>query len=145
MRLQLFNRLLMPVLLVTGGVAFVVFGAKFHVAQVFEKKEVTETIKIPAPFSPSGGLSGTSPWGGGMSSGGTMPGNDADDEEPAFTTQKVTRTIYVPKNELEPMLIRQLTVGGVRLIRDSDAEDIALDSGKLLQTYSGDAPALCPT
>ena len=48
---------------------------------------------------------------------------------------KVTKKIFITKDELEPALIREVTIGGVALF----------EAGKLKRTYSGKAPSLCPT
>jgi hypothetical protein len=76
---------------------------------------------------------------------GQSPEAQAFPNAPAFVTQKITRIKYVPTRELEPTLLRQLTVGGVMLVRDPAREHVALERGRLLQTYSGELPALCPT
>ncbi|MGA2618775.1 MAG: hypothetical protein ABSF26_14265 [Thermoguttaceae bacterium] len=133
--------------------------------EVFQKKEVTETIQFPMPFTPGppGGDSplptphspltpfapgpaggGSSPWGE-ATGPGQSPEPAALANAPAFVAQKITRIKYVPVRELEPTLLRQLTVGGVMLVRDPVREQVALERGRLFQTYSGDLPALCPT
>ena len=145
MRWRILNRLAAPALLVPGGIAAVVFGVLYHSAEVFEKTEVSETIKIPVQFLPGGPMGGSSPFGDGPGGSASPFGDQPPSEEPAFVTKKVTRTRFVPKTEWESTLVRQMTVGGVALVRDPEAEDVDLAAGDLLQTYSGDLPALCPT
>jgi hypothetical protein len=137
MRWRIISRLVLPTLLVSGGIAAVIYGAKFHAAEVFEQIQVEKTIKIPVPFSPSEHITGSSPWGEGPAAKRPLwEEGPASPDNPGFITQTITRTIEVPKLELEPTLMREMTVSGVRL---------DLESGKLIQTYSGRPPSLCPT
>ncbi len=131
-------------LLVAAGIAAVIYGARGHAVDVFQKKEVTETIRFPMPFTPGPAGGGSSPWGEALGPG-QSPQAGAFTGAPAFVTQKITRTKYVPVREREPTLLRQLTVGGVMLVRDPAREQVALERGRLLQTYTGDLPSLCPT
>ena len=143
MRLQILHRLVAPVVLALGGVASWFWGTGHHAVEVFVKTEVTETIKVPVPMAPSAPMGGSSPWGA-MMPDGTTPGEPSQ-EEPAFVTQKVQVVRYVARSESEPTVVRQMTVGGVARVRDPDREELPLEPGQLVQTYTGDSPALCPT
>ena len=142
MKWRVLRRLVVPVLLVLGGVASVIHGARFHSAEVFETQQVQQTIRIPTSFGPAGPIGGTSPWGiGGEPGSAPSP----DEGGPAFITQTITRTVQVPKTLLEPTLTRELTVGGVARVAEADAELFDLEPGSLRQTYTGAPPSLCPT
>jgi hypothetical protein len=141
---RILNRLAAPILLASGGLAAVVYGVVYHHVEVFEKTQVSKTIKIPVPFSPGGPIGGDSAFGEPGSSPGPF-GDGPLSQQPAFVTKKVTAIEFVSKTESEPTLLRQMTVGGITLVRDPEKEEADLEAGSLLQTYSGDLPALCPT
>ena len=141
---NLLLRSVASVLLVAVGIPAVVYGVKYHGVQVFEAKQVTEVIKIPIPFPPGGPIGGSSPWGGGPTDASPSADGSMSESGPAFINQTVTTTRQVPKIEFEPQLLREMTVGGVALVR-TDEEVPGLARGSLRQTYSGQAPSLCPT
>ena len=146
MKLRVLRRLVVPVLLVLGGIVSVIYGDRYHSAEVFETREVKQTIRIPTAFGPADSISGNSPWGvGGAPGQSPAPDEPGADGGPAFLTQTITRTLQVPKTLLEPTLNRELTVGGVARLGESDAQSLGLEAGDLRQTYTGEAPSLCPT
>ncbi|OHB69866.1 MAG: hypothetical protein A2V70_02230 [Planctomycetes bacterium RBG_13_63_9] len=130
------KRTALPMLILVGGIASLVYGTRFHytpvvqgeVKQIVEEQQIEETITIPQPFEPPPGF-----------------------PPPPPILQTIVRTIKVPKDviedvtihELEPTLIREVTVGGVTL----------LASGRIRRTYgptldgqgSTEMPSLCPT
>jgi hypothetical protein len=118
------RRLMVPVLLFLGGTGLIVYGSGFHTAPVVELKTEIETILIPPelpdPFGPL-------PF---------PPGDPRNFLPPQPTFKDVSRTVRQIRQESEPTLIREVTVGGIRLA-----------SGELMRTYtSGEAPpSRCPT
>ena len=122
------TRAIVPALLLLGGIAALVYGAKFHTAAVFEEKEIEE--KIPSPFGMPPPFA-KSPQGLPFPPGAAPAWPDAMD----FPVQVIKHKVLVPHDQSEPALIRDATVGGV----------VLLSSGELKRTYSGKAPSLCPT
>ena len=111
-------RAVVPVLLLLGGIASLIYGARFHDTLVFEEKEIEEKIPVPFGMPPFAGPEAP-PWA----------------QPPGFTLRTDKHKVLVPYDQSEPTLIRDVTVGGV----------VLLDSGDLKRTYSGKAPSLCPT
>ncbi len=137
------KRTILPVLLLAGGIASMIYGAMFHsvpvvqqvVEEVVEKREVEETITIPHPYAPPPELA-----------------HDPSMFPPLPPiTETVTRIVTetrnvlkdVTKDQPEPGLIWELTVGGVEL----------LPTGELKRTYGpsldgetpAERPSECPT
>jgi len=110
------RRAVLPALLLIGGLASLIYGAKFHFASVVEERERETTIEVPPPFLPPFGEA--SPFGG-----------------PPFRKEVVKEKLLVTTAESEPALVREVTIGGVALT----------PAGALKRTYSGKAPSLCPT
>jgi hypothetical protein len=115
--LTFIRRAVLPVLLVIGGLASLVYGVKFHVVPVLAEEKTEVSIDMPDPLQSS------------------MPGMQSFDEPPRMRKQTVERTVEVTINLSEPALIRDVTVGGVVLNK----------SGDIMRTYSGKPPSLCPT
>ena len=111
------KRGILPVLLLFGGAASLIYGSMFHTLPVLSKETTEKTIEVPVPFSP------------------TSPGAQDFGGPPQTRKQTVKSTELVLIQESEPALIRDMTVGGVALNK----------AHKLERTYSGKAPSLCPT
>jgi hypothetical protein len=118
---SIIRRAILPVLLLIGGLASIIYGTIFHSALVQMEEETKTTIEVPSQSVPLGEAlpRGEAPFGG----------------RPQFVKKTVTRIDTVSIVESEPVLTREVTVGGV----------VRLDSGELKRTYSGKGPALCPT
>ena len=122
-------RTIPPALLLVGGVASGIYGAKYHFQPVTEEQE----MEIPVGPPPSELFPGSSPFGG-------PPGDPAFAGPPGMPPfppfpGTITETVYVTQDESELTLIREVTFGGVTLH----------DSGELRRTYTGTPPSLCPT
>jgi hypothetical protein len=121
---KLIQRAIVPSLLLTAGIASLVYGSLFHAATVVEEQEVEESVPLPSPFGPPGaagapfGETGMPPF---------LP--------PERLVAKVKRKIVSEKVTAEAVLVREVTFGGV----------VRLANGELKRTYSGKAPSLCPT
>ena len=111
------RRAILPVLLLCGGAASLIYGVAWHSAPVVTEREVETTIEVPLP--PARPFGESSPFG----------------IQPAFGKKTVKRTESVTIDQSEPSLTREVTVGGVAL----------LGSGEIKRTYSGKGPSLCPT
>lgn len=118
--LTIIRRAILPALLLIGGLASLIYGAKFHYVPVLVERKSEATVDVPESFPqvpPS------------------FPGAQPFGEPPQFRKQIVQQTVEVAITESEPALVREVSVGGV-----------ALNSfHKLKRTYSGKAPSLCPT
>ena len=126
------RRAFLPVALLSGGLASLIYGAKFHSVPVVEERETEMTIEIPLPLPPGGPFDGGSRFAGPPS----FPGAPPFGGPPPFVKKTIKRIDTVTVDESELSLTREVTVGGVAL----------LPSGEIKRTYSGDAgPALCPT
>ncbi len=126
-------------LLFTAGIASVIYGARFHTAVVWEEREEEREILIPLAGPPPGagfGMPGGPAFGPpeGPDSRGFNEGLSPDEAQ-GFMKKKVTQQVLVDKVVSEPSLNREVSFGGVALA----------DDGKLMQTYSGRPPSLCPT
>ncbi len=115
-------------LVVVAGVSCVVYAAAFHAVTVTTEKEV-EAPPPPLPTMPE-----RLPW----ESPGGMPGMAGADPwatpvvpepPPAITVE------FVPIELREPAVVKDVTVGGLA----------RTGSGGIRRTYSGKAPAACPT
>lgn len=123
------RRALVPLLLLAGGIAAVVYGAVYREIPVNQEREVEETIRLPAPFGALPPMPGGPSMDPGAFPGGPSP------FEPQFITQKVPRIVKDTKKEHEPRLVREVSVGGVKL-----------NDGEIWRTYSGEGgPSLCPS
>ncbi len=114
------RRVVLPGLLLIGGLASLIYGARFHYLPVLTKETKEKTIDVPAPFSQ------IPP---------PFPGAQGFDGPPQFRKQTVKSTEEVTITVSEPAIIRDVTVGGVALNKFHELE----------RTYSGKAPSLCPT
>ena len=126
---RIVGRLILPVFLLVGGIASLIYGAKYHTAPVVEEKEIEVSLAPPMVEGFLPGLEGP-PGFPPLLEGppGLMP--------PIIELPPERQIVSITKEEPEPILIREITVGGVAL----------LDSGELRRTYSGEAPpSLCPT
>ncbi len=120
------RRAVLPVLVIAGGLASLIYGAMFHSAPVVQTRETETTIDVPLPVPPPRPFGEASPFPGGGPMG----------PAPAFIKKTVKRSEDVTLQESEPSLIQEITFGGVT----------RLASGEIKRTYSGDkGPALCPT
>ena len=120
----------LPILLLVVGIASIIYGARFHTQVVLEDRE--EEVDILIPLAGAGGMGFQLP---GDPALGPPGANLGPDDSPSFIKEKRTRTITSEKIVVEPILCREVSIGGVRL----------LESGELQQTYSGRPPSLCPT
>ena len=120
------RRAIVPMLLIVGGVASVIHGARHHSEPVLEEQE--REIRIgPPPEAFDPGLPPGVPGVGGFPPGVPRP--------PLPFPTTVIEKILVATDTSEPRLIREVTFGGV----------VLLASGQLKRTYSGKPPSLCPT
>jgi hypothetical protein len=119
---------LLPGLLLLGGVASLIYGAWFRSVPVWEARESEETITIPADLPP-GPMGGGSRWGGPPGFRGLPPGR------PPLRKEVVKKTVLNMLVESEPVLMRDVSVGGI----------VLTEAGELKRTYTGKAPSLCPT
>jgi hypothetical protein len=151
---RLILRTILAAGLLAGGIASLIYGARFHTAEVTEEQEIQVSILPPPGFGPPGfpgdpsfeeplgeqppgfgppGFPGQPPFEG-------LPGEPPFADEPAmmdpppFMTT-VKEKVIVADDESELTLIREVTFGGVTL----------LASGELRRTYTGQPPSLCPT
>jgi hypothetical protein len=141
---RIVQRILLPLVLLGVGIASLVYGLRSHTAEVFEEQEIEIALGPPAPPPPEPGLP---PELGGMpgfpdpSGFGGMPGMPGMGDPmspfgaPPPELQKVKQKIFVGKEEPEPVLVREITIGGL----------MRLATGELQRTYTGEPPSLCPT
>jgi hypothetical protein len=115
------TRAIVPMLLLVGGIAALVFGAKYHAVEVYEEKEITEKLP-PEMMSPFPG----DPRGPGFPG---QPGFRGRFSPPPPIKHKVLE----PFEQHEPTLVRDATVGNIERLSDGYLKR----SSKL--------PALCPT
>lgn len=148
---RIIQRTMPPLLLLCGGIAAVIYGAKYHTVPVSEEQEIE--ISLAPPSMP--GFPGEPPF---EEPFGAPPFEDAPFgappfEEPPFGAPpdmggppdmmgpmppgmgKIKEKIIVTEYESEPTLVNEVTFGGVAL----------LASGDIMRTYSGEPPSLCPT
>lgn len=118
--LLVFRRAVLPALVLLSGLAFLVFGSRFHNLPVLAEEKTEVTIEVPVPMTPDNMA---------------FPGGQDFQAPPQFRKQTVKNTKIITINEFEPMLIHEVTIGGVVLDKSND----------LKRTYSGKAPSLCPT
>jgi hypothetical protein len=114
------KRAVIPVLLIIGGFASLFYGAKIHTVPVLADMKSEITVEVPdmqQPMQPS------------------FPSNEQFAGPPKMRKQTVEQTKQVTIIESEPSLIREVSVGGIALN----------DSRKIMRTYSGKPPSLCPT
>jgi hypothetical protein len=146
MLMTLVRRIIVPLLLLVGGIASAIYGARHHVVPVVQEREEEISIQIPSPFGPGpegSSLPGAPPFPEGAPFGpGPLPGGDLPPGMPPAPWQpppqfaKVIKTTIITTDEREPRLIWEASVGGIMLA----------DSGEIKRTYSGDeGPSLCPT
>ena len=123
------TRATVPMVLLLGGIASLIYGARHHSVTVVEERE--ETITIPHPFAPPPFMQEFVPPG--MEPPPFMMDPPPFPGGPPPIVEKIIKEVR--KDEGELTLIREVTFGGVAL----------LASGELKRTYSGEPPLLCPT
>ncbi len=133
-------RVILPGLLIAGGIASVIYGAKYRSVPVVEEREEEISIAPPTPWGPPPMDDEEPGMGGPPGFGPPGFGPPGFEPPPPFMLPpphlvKVKKTIFITQDESEPNIIREVTVGGVAF----------LEPGKLKRTYSGQAPSLCPT
>jgi hypothetical protein len=132
-------RVIVPLLLLVGGIVSAIYGARHHVVTVVQEREEEISIQIPTPFGP--GPESPTPDGapfppGPPPDGGLPPGMLPIPWQPPPQFEKVIKTTTVTTDETELRLIWEASVGGIMLT----------DKGEIRRTYSGDeGPSLCPT
>lgn len=144
------RRALLPLVVLVAAAASIVYGALRHTVAVVEIEEVEDeiTIVMPSVFGSPLATDGGNPFDGGVPqdpggfAGGPPFGGDPGFlADPAFAPpkikQKVVKTTRNVREDLEPRIVRDATVGSLAL----------LESGELKRTCSGgdEGPALCPT
>jgi hypothetical protein len=133
-----------PVALLAGGIASLVYGIGHHAVEVSVEHEIEIDLTPPPGVEPPG-------WDGFGPPGFVPPGEgfgppDAGFGEPAMGVPppwlalppelaKIKDKVILTEATSEPTLIREVTFGGVK----------RLSSGVLWRTYTGDPPSLCPT
>jgi len=142
-------RVIVPLVLFVAGIGSAIYGARYHVIAVIQENEEEVSIPVPTPFGPGpSGPEGPSvpegppafegpPGAENQGPGGEPPmgGPPPIWQPPASFTTVLKKTI-VTTDELEPRILREVSVGGVTLAA----------SGEILRTYTGEeGPALCPT
>ena len=129
-------RAALPLVLLAGGIAALVYGIAHHTAVVSAEQEIEVDLAAPPgmelPGSP-GGVPGFGPPGGDL-------GDPASAFPPPFLQlppelSKVKEKVIVSEPTRELTLIREVTFGGVT----------RRSPGVLWRTYTGDPPSLCPT
>jgi hypothetical protein len=133
MWLAIFRTVLATALLV-GGIASLIYGGMHHTITVTEERKREITIPPPPMFGPMGGAPGQPPMAGGPGDP-QFPGMPPMMVPPEFLNRKETIVEKISKQEPEPIIVREVTFGGVT----------RLASGELRRTYSGPPPQLCPT
>lgn len=118
---MLFQRILLPLLLLAAGVASLVYGFGYHTRAVITEQQVEEKITIPAPELA-------------MPVPGELPGMAPPFPPPPMVRYE-KRTVRSSKAEPESQLVFEVSIGGIAL----------LESGELKRTYAGKAPSLCPS
>ncbi len=132
------RRAMLPLVVLSLGIAALVYGVEKHTAHVFEEQEIEISLAPPPPPPPDlGGPPGMDGFPGmdGMPDFGGGPGVFSPFGAPPPELQKVKQKIFVGTDELETVIVRDVTIGGL----------VLLDSGELRRTYSGEPPSLCPT
>ena len=135
----IFQRALLPIALVGGGIVLVVYGAAYHTVTVVEEQEIeieTEPPMLLGPEFPGGDpeLGGAPGFGPpGLEPPEFAPPFPIVHPPPEFAKRKVK--VLVTEVEREPVVIREVTIGGLALS----------EPGRLERTYSGKPPSLCPT
>ncbi len=131
---QTIRRLILPTAILLLGVGMWVYGARQHTQPVIEEQEMTFLEPDPnaPPFDPFGDpFPGAPPFDGPPEFG--PPGEFVPPPPPPMIP--VTVLADVVERNAEPLLIRDVTIGGL----------VLSDSGELRRTYTGEPPSLCPT
>ena len=119
-----------PTLLFCAGIACLFYGARHHKLPVSAEQEIEISIAPPPMYAPPGGA----PFDAGPGMGPPGMGPPQMMGPPPIAT-KIKEKVIVTDDRTELSLVREVSVGGVTL----------LDSGQLMQTYTGEPPSLCPT
>jgi hypothetical protein len=124
-------------LLLVVGVASLVYGAKYHIQQVYEEQEIEISLELPGMEMP--GMEGMPPGMPGMDDpllGGQPPIDPMMPFAPIPPEkQTIKQQVLVCKEEPEGILTRDVTIGGL----------VLFEGTALKRTYSGEPPSLCPT
>jgi hypothetical protein len=134
-------RALLPIVLFCGALGMLIYGAGFHSALVYHEYEEEQEFPIaPPPVAPQvpGQENALPPFG---QPPFEQPGvgpvfvDPFQAVPPAFReTIKAKVKVTEKENLSEPRLVREVTFGGV-----------TLTAGRLMRTYTGQPPSLCPT
>jgi len=140
-------RTIPPIVLLAGGIAAVIYGAKCRTIPV----SVVQKLPPPPPPGFPGGPPLEDPFGdpqfGGPQFGDPQFGGPPGPVLPPGMMESIPPpplrfwdekkdTSY----ESEPDLIREVTYGGVALVYPAESAP-----AEIRRTYTGDAPSLCPT
>ncbi len=137
------TRITVPLVLLLAGVFSLVYGAVYHSAIVSVQHEIEIDLTPPPPgMDLHGGMGmhpepGLDPFDFGAPDEGF--GDPWVDEPPPWLAPPqelltMRDTVIVHEQTAEPLLILEITYGGVRL-----------QEGVLWRTYTGEPPSLCPT
>lgn len=135
---KIIQRGILPALLLACGIASLAYGVKYHAQEVFNEKEIEVSLAPPEfPPVPEGleGPEGGAPPGFDDPMGFGGPGGGMPFPGPPPELQKMKQIVLVGAEDLESVLVREVTFGGLEL----------LPSGELKRTYTGTPPSLCPT
>jgi len=144
-----FFRAAIPLVLLAGGIASLVYGVGHHSAEVSVEQEIEIDLAPPPGMAPPGwegfGPPSFDPSGFGPSGENFDPSGPGFDDPslaavppwlaPPPELSKLKEKFILTENASELTLIREITFGGVT----------RLSSGMLWRTYSGAPPSLCPT
>ena len=127
-----------PALLFCAGIGCLIYGIAYHKLPVSAEQEIEVNIAPPPMYAPPGGT----PFDPGHGPDGRQVGlvhelamGSPPMMGPPAAATKIKEKVFVTSDRTELALIREVSVGGVTL----------LDSGQLMQTYTGEPPSLCPT
>lgn len=129
-------RAVVPLVLLVGGIASLVYGVGHHSAVVSVEQEIEIDLAPPPGVEPPGfgqpgeGFGPSEPGFGDPALAGPPPWL-----APPPELSKVKQKVILSEDASEPALIREVTFGGVT----------RLSSGVLWRTYTGVPPSLCPT
>ena len=129
--LRVLTRAMAPILLLAGGIALLLYGTLGSSAAVVVEREERRTIEVAQPVMPPPPAPPVVFPG--------LPGMRQPPRPPLPAPPPIRRTVTIQVRTAvdtrEPKLVREITFGGVT----------RLANGELKRTYSGQAPALCPT
>lgn len=144
---RIVRRGLIPLALLSAGIASLVHGVGYHTLEVWEEHEEEITLGPPPGFFDGpGGQDGfddpdefdefDDPDGMGPPPPGSWgPPGGFGGFGPPPEKQTVILPIWIAKTDTEMRLLREVTIGGVTMF----------ETGELMRTYTGKPPSLCPT